>query len=133
MSDEKIISIHGGGIDLAITKKSVEPRKYCEVNCMKIEIDPLTRTIVCLSCGQSVQPFDYILEWANRGDQRMKDLTRLDQEIRLKRGDVAVMEREYQRLRRAVDKLDRPTRKAVEQERFDARYNPHQSLKVMAP
>ncbi len=76
---------------LALTKKS-HPNK-CMGECARMFCDEATRKLECRDCGRVVEPFDYLMSWALKGDRRVSDLKHLDTEIRLKRNELADLQR----------------------------------------
>lgn len=129
MSEDTIVPFGDG--ELAITRKPLVHREYCSADCKRIEIDKEKRRIECKDCHQEVDAFDYLFEWALKGDRRMSALKDLDEKLRLRGREIEAMTREYRSIRGKVDRLDRPTRKRVEQAMFDQRYNPHHALRVV--
>lgn len=76
---------------------------YCHSQHKSITVDEQTRLVECRECGQVLDPFDYLLKWARKGDQRLGRLRSLDDEIRMKENDLeavkAALAREKARVR----------------------------------
>lgn len=133
MSDEpqcdKVVPMRGG--ELIIQKAPRFHREYCMNNCKRITVDGEKRTVTCNDCKQDVDPFDYILFWANEGDSRMSILKKLDADIAVKGNEMGALKREYENLRVRFDKIDKPLRKQIEQDFFNAQHNPHIPFRVV--
>jgi hypothetical protein len=64
----------------------------------KVLVDHITRTVTCRACGFTIDPFDYLLQWAKEGDQRMKAMKSAE----IQR---SIFSRECEDLKRQCDNL----------------------------
>lgn len=127
--DSNIIPMREG--DIFISKQPLTERKYCGSNCKKITIDGEKHVLTCDECGQEVDPFTYVMGWANEGDRRLDCLKRLDIEIKTKGNEVGALKREYEKIRGAFDKENKPLRQQIEADFNNAKWNPHTPMRVV--
>jgi hypothetical protein len=102
----KIVDIRGNPItDLEIAAKEKE-KKYCLSHHKNIWVDEHLRQIECRECGQIIDPFDYIQDWAIKGDRRMQHLQFLDDEAQKKKGEIEIMKAVLAREKAKVRKIN---------------------------
>lgn len=111
--------------DLELKKKKVEGRKKCIRKCRHIVIDPKSRTIECQDCGFTLDPFDYLLHWAEEGEERMEGLKRIITQRRIAQAEHDDLERKIKNMRQQLKRAGSP-QTPEERRHFDMmRWNPH--------
>ena len=60
--------------ELELKLKEVDRDKSCPGRHIQVTIDPERRMLTCNHCGYTVDPYDYILQWAREGSRRMTGL-----------------------------------------------------------
>lgn len=99
--ENKVIDLRGEPLEIQAKEQEA---KFCLSHCKSIYVDADSRLLECRECGKVLDPFDYILGWANEGKRRMQRLKSLDDEIRMKCNDLheikAALSREKARVRR---------------------------------
>ncbi len=64
--------------DAAFPFTMTERPGYCERGCRNVFVCEQRRMLQCQDCGKMIDPFDYMAQWARKGDTRLgalKDLT----------------------------------------------------------
>lgn len=79
-------------LDVVITDQKDLGHKIC--NHWKTQISEINRTLVCLQCGLTLDPFDVILERSRNGENIIKDIKELYKRRDELRESVANLERE---------------------------------------
>lgn len=112
---------------LEITKKAAEKKAYkCPQKHQNIEVDEQSRSIKCLTCGFTLDPFDYILEWAEDGERRMEGLRRIEIQRKINQAEYDDLARKIKNMRAALKRGGRP-QPSVEKDHFNMmRWNPEQ-------
>lgn len=63
--------------------------RQCYGQHKNVVVDVKLRTVTCRDCERVIDPFEYLLKWAQEGDRRMTALKRLDIQTRLTREELA--------------------------------------------
>lgn len=63
---------------LEINLKEMERDKSCPGRHIQVTLDPEHRLLKCNHCGFTVDPFDYVLQWAREGSRRMAGLKSIE-------------------------------------------------------
>lgn len=96
-----IIDLRGNPLEI---EEAESTRKYCESHCKNVTVDEDERLVECKECGRVVDPFAYLLYWAQEGSRRMERLRHLDTEIRQQKAEIeqlkAVLSRERSKVRK---------------------------------
>lgn len=93
----------------------------------QVEVDGITRTIKCMKCGRTLDPFDYLEQWAKEGDRRMTGLKGLDIQLRVRNAELRDLERKVGNLRSALKRLggkNQDEHRAFESALCNMTYNP---------
>lgn len=69
---------------------------YCIGNHRRVYVVEGTRMLECQDCKKAIDPFDYLLTWAHKGDSRLSSLRDMDAQI-------AKRHAELKRIRMDVD------------------------------
>ncbi len=80
----------------SIKKKSGAP----QCNHMRVEVDTHERIVVCQDCGGKVDPFDYILVWANQE-------SRFEMEVEYKKRELSKLYSEFEELKKNIQYVKR--------------------------
>jgi hypothetical protein len=70
-----------------------------------VEVDVVARTVVCRTCGYTVDPFDYLELWSREGERRMTGLKALDVKLRVRSAEVRDLDRKIANLRATLKRL----------------------------
>lgn len=110
--------------DIAIKKKATEGKYSCGGIHRQVMVDSVARKLTCESCGFVVDPFDYVLSWANEGDRRMAGLKEISIKTRVTRAEHDDLMRKVRNLRQRLKRAGHP-QPPVERFHFDQqRWNP---------
>lgn len=104
--ESNIVSLHGGSIAISLSPKSEAFKSYCESRCLNIEVDEDNRTITCRECSRVLDPFDYLLKWANKADRRMSGVKALEAEEKNLSAKVQNLKKEVAKWRKNLRKED---------------------------
>lgn len=118
--------------DLEIQRKALDGARACPGMHRRVVVDEQARTITCSDCGFAVDPFEYILAWANDGDRRMAGLSRIETQRKVAQAEHDFLARRIKNLRAQLKRAGAPQTTA-ERSHFDRlRWNPHLVSKSVA-
>lgn len=98
---ENIIPIRPD-IEIPVTEKK---KPYCSKGCRQVTCDTSKRMLFCRDCGCAIEAFDWLLQWARDGDNRLSYLKDLSEKVSAKRD-------EYEKLNELVKQARQKARKA---------------------
>lgn len=83
----------------------VERPGYCERWCRNVFVCEKRRMLQCQDCGKMIDPFDYMAQWARKGDGRLGTLKDLEVQIKQRSSELERLKMDVQnakaQLRRA--------------------------------
>jgi len=98
MSEKKIIKFD----PIRLPIKTTHEKSYCKHN--KILLDQGYRVVKCESCNEIIDPFNYLLEWAN-GDRNLNTMrTRLKQDIKRHSDRLESLKREERNIKNRINR-----------------------------
>lgn len=110
-SGENIVSFRTGDPigDESLPFTMAERPGYCERWCRNVFVCEKRRMLQCQDCGKMIDPFDYMAQWARKGDGRLGALKELDATLRKKGAELLALKAEVAnakaQLRRAAAPL----------------------------
>ncbi len=117
--------------ELEISKKKRDKERACIGMHKKVEVDEVHRLVICRDCGFTLDPFDYLMDWATEGDRRMGGLKGLSIQSRVLEAEHSDLKRRIDNARAVLKRLGFPQ---SEQNRLcykTALWNPHQADKYL--
>ena len=104
---ENVVSFFGKERPESGLPLSLERRKlYCAGWCRRVLVREERRDLICQDCGRVIDCYDYLHEWAARGDNRMARLKELTVEIKKREGELLA-------IRADVDNAKAQRRRAI--------------------
>lgn len=89
--EENIVSFRDGkpltdsGFPLTMTERP----GYCTGWCRRVFVCEKRRMLQCQDCGKMMEAFDYVEEWARKGDARLSALRELAVQIKTREAELA--------------------------------------------
>lgn len=122
----KIIPISPGMSDaLEILKKQDKQARACPLQHRHIVVDEKNRTITCNTCGFTLDPFDYILQWANEGERRMEALKAVKIQTRIANAELHDLTRKIRNARNTLKRAGQPQTPKERRHYDEMRWNPN--------
>lgn len=110
--------------EIAIKKKAATGKYECGGIHKQVVVDSVERKVTCEKCGFIVDPFDYILDWANEGDRRMTALKTISIQTKVTQAEHDDLMRKVRNLRQRLKRAGEP-QPPVERFEYDRkRWNP---------
>ncbi len=120
---DKIVELFPGS-ELEITRHDQAKKCKCYNSSRRILVCEATRTIECSVCKGLVDPFEYLLKWANEGDRKMEGIKNVQIQIRIAHAEHDDLMRKIRNARSALKRRGQP-QPDVERRRYDLmRMNP---------
>ncbi len=110
--------------ELEIKKNKSSNDRACPSRHRSIEVDEKTRTIQCSDCGFTVDPFDYILSWAQEGERRMEGLKGVEIQRRINQLEHDDLKRKIKNMRATLKRGGSPQSEKEKHEYNIMRWNP---------
>lgn len=90
---------------LEIIMSDVEKDKYCANHHGRVKVEKHRRLLICQDCGKAIDPFDYVLEWAQKGDRKMKALKFVEAKSRIAHRQFEHLETRIKNLRAQLKRM----------------------------
>ena len=113
------------GADLELMAVKNKKSLACMGRHKSVWVDQSERTVTCRECGWVIDPFDYIWDWASRGDQRMQGLKEIEVKRKIQQAQHDDLERRIKNLRSRLKNAGHPQSDANRHEYMIALWNPH--------
>lgn len=105
--------------ELEITKLDQGKKRACTGRHRSVIVDSVSRTIACRHCGFTIDPFDYLKQWAEEGARRMEGLRGIEARRRIVYGECEALEKRLESVR---GKLKREGFEQPQEERMDYKH-----------
>lgn len=84
----------------------VERPGYCDKWCRNVFVCEARRMLQCQTCGKMIEPFDYMAQWARKGDGRLSALKDLDVQITKRSAELARLKMDVQNAKAQLRRAD---------------------------
>lgn len=109
--------------DIEIRRKQSIALK-CSGHHKSIVVDPVERVVKCRTCGFAVDPFDYLLDWANDVERRLTGLQHIEIQRKIAQAEHDDLMRKISNLRARLKRKGFPQPEVERQEYNRQRWNP---------
>lgn len=118
------------GTELAI-RRAQSGDRVCPLRCKNVVVDGKARTVICTDCGFVLDPFEYLLKWAEEGDRRMAKLRSIEIQRKVTQAECDDLTRRVENLRQTLKRGGSP-QPIEDRRKFDsARWNPQQADAIL--
>lgn len=118
------------GAELAIRRVQSRDR-VCTLRCKNVVVDEKARTVICTDCGFVLDPFEYLLKWAEEGDRRMAGLRSIEIQRKVTQAEFDDLTRRVENMRQVLKRAGSP-QPIEDRRRFNsARWNPQQANEIL--
>lgn len=117
--------------DLEISKKKRDDERVCIGQHKRVEVDDIHRLVICRDCGFTLDPFDYLMDWATEGDRRMGAIKELVIKRKVLESEYADLERRITNARAVLRRLGYPQSDQSRDAYRTALWNPHVADKYL--
>lgn len=102
--------------DLEIRLKEVDRDKSCSGQHIEVRVDSERRMLMCVHCGYTVDPYEYVLQWALSGQRRMTGLKSIETKRKIAQAEHDDLMRKVKNMRAQLKRGGQPQPPA---ERFE--------------
>lgn len=99
-ASENLVSFYGNGEPYPFTLRP--DRGACIRRCRRVVCDEKTRTLECQDCKRTIDPWDYLAQWAREGDRRCSALKEMDVTITKKQQEIERLKMDLQNIKQQV-------------------------------
>lgn len=117
--------------EMEITIKKKDKERECIGQHKNVEVDDVNRLVICRDCGFTIDPFDYIMDWAKEGDRRMGALKELSIKRKVLDTECTDLERRITNARAVLRRLGYPQSEQSRSAYRTAMWNPHVADKFL--
>lgn len=109
---------------MEISRKAQERKHKCHRQHRHVTVDEVARTLTCDDCGYVIDPFEYVLQWAVEGENRLEALKRIEIQLKVNEAENADLEKKIKAMRVSLKRGGSPQPQSERHEYDMIRWNP---------